>query len=228
LGFCVIPILTVAGFISWQYSPSLTAKDFIILVAKFKAPQPENYLVTETIVENLENATKDYSHVRIKTLDKSFEDTNTAKKEGKQKKAVIVIWGEYRKIRKDVCVDINFEIVKPPFKFPEPEAKEKTQVIAVEQPESCVLQTRLSQEMAYLSLFTQGMYRYSEEDWAKAIDLLTKALDEAKEPVSSLGKDVVYGYRGLAYYKQGNLDEAMEQWKQAVMINPDYLKKLIY
>ena len=141
LGLFVIPILTVVGVAIYQYYISLPPKDFIILVAKFDGPKPQEYRVTETIVENLENATEQYSHVKIKALDKSFEDTDTAK--------------EGRKTKKVVPISVNFEILQPTPKFPElePEAKGKFQAPAVAQLESFKLQTRLSQEMAYLSLF---------------------------------------------------------------------------
>ncbi len=210
LGLFVIPILMVAGFLGWQYNLSLPPKDFIILVAKFDGPEPQEYRITETIIENLENATEEYSPVKIKTLEKSLNNSDNAKKEGKRQKAAIVIWGWYGKTAEKVPISVNFQILKSLPDLPElqPEARGQVQTLAVAQLESFQLQTRLSQEMTYLSLFTLGMYRYLEEDWDKAINPFSKALEALElkeEPVTALGQDVVYFYRGASDLQKESL-----------------------
>ncbi|MGK7949257.1 MAG: tetratricopeptide repeat protein, partial [Xenococcaceae cyanobacterium] len=223
LGLFVIPLLIVTGFAGWQYYQSLPSKDFIILVAKFDGPQ--DYLVTDAIIKNLEIATEEYSHVKIEPLEKSLNNSDRAKKEGKLQKAAIVIWGKYRKTKEVVPISVNFEILEPHPQFPKlgPVAKGKFQTPAVAQLESFELQTRLSQEMAYLSLFTLGMYRYLEEDWDKASERFDKALgalEWAEEPVTALSQEVVYFYLGNSYYYQGNYQQAISDYDRAIEIDP--------
>ena len=167
LGLVIIPILVGAGITIRNYYISLPPKDFIILVAKFDGPEPKKYRVTENIQKNLENKTEKYSpYVKINVLDKSLNKDNV-REQGKLEKAAIVIWGWYTKTNIATQVSINFEIIKS---FPELpqlglEARGKIQTLAATELESFKLQIRLSQEMAYLSLFTLGMYHYLEEDF---------------------------------------------------------------
>ena len=210
LGLFIIPILTVAGIAGWQYYVSRPTQDFIILVAKFDGPKPQEYRVTETIVANLENATEEYSHVKIEALEKSLNNKSNARKEGKRQKAALVIWGWYGKTEEKVPISVNFELLNSSPKLPKlgREARGQVQTLAVAQLESFKLQTRLSQEMTYLSLFTLGMYRYLEGDWDRAIERFTEALaalESAEEPVAALGREIVYFHRGASYLQEDSL-----------------------
>ena len=166
LGLFIIPILTVAGIAGRVYYISLPTQDFIILLAKFDGPKSQEYCVTKTIFENLENATEEYSDVKITELEKSINNSDYAKKVGKQQKAAIVIWGWYGMTKKIVPISVNFEILKSLPELPQLRAEARGKVLSLEiaQLESFKLQTRLSQEMAYLSLFTLGIYRHLEAD----------------------------------------------------------------
>ncbi len=235
LGLFTIPLLTIAGFNGWNYYQSLPPKNFIILVAKFEGSQAQNYPVTEMIVENLEDATKEYSRVKIESLDKSFQDANTAREQGKQKKAAIVIWGGYEKTKEPLPINVNFEVLKPPSQSPklERKAQVKIQTLTVAELESFKLQTRLSQEMPYLSLFTLGIYRYLDGNWDEAINRFSKALEEVEEPWSALKQQVVYFYRGTSSAFKKDYKSAIADFTKSIKLNPNlaeayYHRGLVY
>ncbi len=81
--------------------------------------------------------------------------------------------------------------------------------MSVAELERFAIQTRLSAEMTYLSLFTVGMIRYTAEDWSKAICLFNDALGQVAEPVPFLEQSAVYFYRGNAHYSKGDYDRAI-------------------
>jgi hypothetical protein len=62
---------------------------------------------------------------------------------------------------------------------------------------SFTLQSRLSNEMSYLSLFVLGMARRAAGDGKGAIDRFSDALSEKTEPSSTLNRSVVYFTVGL-------------------------------
>ena len=52
-GVILIPILSLSSVAVWFYLKSLPAKNIIVLVADFDGPDPKNYRVTESIIEQL-------------------------------------------------------------------------------------------------------------------------------------------------------------------------------
>ena len=227
LGLLIIPFLVWAGFKIHRYHVELPSEDFIILVANFEGAGSEDYLVTQEIFQNLEREMESYEKVKVERLDKYLTSIKDAMQEGKQKKAAIVIWGNYKIIDKIVPISVNFEILKDSSQFPElgEEVRGETQPVAIAQLNSFKLQTRLSQEMTYLSLFTLGMYRYLDEDWEQAIEYFNEALNELKnpgEPISSLGQEVVYLYLGFSSARNLNYKEALVYYNKALELKSDY------
>ena len=223
----IIPFLVWAGFAIYDYRVKLPPKDFIILVADFDGPKPKEYRVTETIIENLANATEEYSHVKIEPLKKSISNSDQAKKEGKLKKAEVVIWGWYGRTEEKVPISVKFRLLKSPPELPELgiEAKEQVRTLSVAQLENLELHTRLSEEMNYLSFITLGMYRYLDEDWKQAIKYFSEALNEleyTEEPISSLGQGYVYFYLGNSYAYSLLYKKALAEYEKALDFEPDF------
>ena len=167
----IIPLLTlfaVLGFFVWQ---NLPVKSTIILLANFDDPEAQNHHVTDTIFGNLEPLATKYPDLKVERLDKIIKSSAEARTEGEQKKATIVIWGWYGKTEQVVLVSANFEIFQPPEHFPElkQEVNKRVQIRPVEELTQARIQTRLSEEVNYLSLFTVGIARYTVEDWDGAI-----------------------------------------------------------
>src|SRR3989304_1287318 len=105
----VTPILTATGFFGWKYYQSRPSDKVIILVADFEGPDPQNYRVTETIVEQLRVATKKYNDVQVQALYQAItaqQGSEVARAEGNKRKASIVLWGWYAKTEEKVLVAV--------------------------------------------------------------------------------------------------------------------------
>lgn len=226
-GLILLPILSFSGVAVWQYLQRLPSKDIIILVADFDGPDPKIYGVTEKVINQLRQATENYADVKIQALNKSIteqEGSKTARTEGEKRKATIVIWGWYRNPGEVVPVSVHFEVLRSPRDMPElgQSAKGSIQQAAIADLKSFALQTRLSNEMTFLSLFTLGMTRYATGDWAEAIALFSNALSQKTEASSSLNQSLVYFYRGFTYLIQGNYDSALSDLNQAIKLQLNF------
>jgi hypothetical protein len=89
-------------------------KTVTVLLAEFDGVDAKNYRVTETILQNLQDATKNYPTVKILPLKQAIsqqEGKDKARELGKNKNADIVIWGWYGKTQQKAAVSVNFEIL---------------------------------------------------------------------------------------------------------------------
>ena len=99
----IIFVLSIIGIlIGWGLIIRRTSeeeqKKVIVLVANFVGPSPEKYAVTETVLEQLKQATADNTNIEIRALGRpiSVQDGDTVAIEaGLQNHASIVIWGWY-------------------------------------------------------------------------------------------------------------------------------------
>lgn len=224
-GLILIPILCFSGYKGWEYVQSLPPKDILVLVAKFDGPDPQKYRVTEIIVEKLEEATKQYTDVKIQPLYEAIDRLDAAKTEGKKRKASIVIWGWYGKTEEIIPLSVNFEVLRTLTDFPDlgETAKGTPQQAAVAElvGAGLPLQTRLSNEMSYLSLFTVGMVRYAARDLDNAIAAFTDALNQIKESTQVLDKSLVRFYLAGAYRERNDYDLALDNYNRSLELNPD-------
>jgi tetratricopeptide (TPR) repeat protein len=225
-GLILIPILCFSGYKRWEYVQSLPPKDILVLVAKFDGPDPQKYRVTKIIVKKLEEATEQYTDVKIQLLDESIDQSDAAKTEGKKRKASIVIWGWYGNTGEVIPLSVNFEVLRTLTDFPElgETAKGTLQQAAIAElvGADLPLQTRLSNEMSYLSLFTVGMVRYAARDLDNAIAAFTDALNQIKESTQVLDKSLVRFYLAGAYRERKDYDLALDNYNQALELNPDF------
>ena len=227
LGLLLIPVLVWVGYRFYQHQVSLPPKDFKILVANFEGSDSTDHRVTQEIFRNLEQELERYGDdVKVERLDKSLKSIRAAKAVGKQEKAVIVIWGDYQVLEDVVPISVNFQILKETTDYFElgESVQGKTQTAQLSQLNSFKLQTNLSQEMTYLSLFTLGMYRYLDEDWEQAQTFYNqslKALQTSNEPINSLEREVIYFYLGNSFSFIERYEEVIASYDQAIKIKPD-------
>jgi tetratricopeptide (TPR) repeat protein len=226
-GLILIPILSLSGVAGWFYVQSLPAKNIIVLVADFDGPDAKTYGVTETVIRQLRKATERYTDVEIQALNKSIteqEGSKVAQTEGKKRKATIVIWGWYRNPGEVVPLSVHFEVLRPPKELPElgQAARGNIQQAAVADLKSFTLQTRLSNEMTYLSLFTLGVSRYAAADLDGAISRFNDALSQLVERTSVLDQSLVYLYRGSAYLQKDDYERAFADLDQSIKLQPDF------
>jgi tetratricopeptide (TPR) repeat protein len=224
VGLFAVPLLTFAGFWVWR---SMPAPRVLLLVANFDGVEQQNYRVTENILRNLRNTTRPYADVKVVALNRTITEqqgSEVARAAGEQKKASIVIWGEYGVTADHVQIGTHFEVLKPPTYFPElgKTASGAAQTAAIAELTSFKLQTRLSNETSYLTLFTLGMVQYAKADWDGAIVRFKSALEQVKEPVAALSKDIVFFQLANSHYSKGDYKNAIADYNQAIKLKPDY------
>ena len=224
-GLILIPILSCAGVTAWFYIQSLPAKNVIVLVAEFDSPDAKTHGVTETILRQLRQATEKYPDVEIQALNKSIteqEGSKVARAAGEKHKATIVIWGWYRNLGEVVPLSVNFEVLNPPKDLPKlgQTARGNIQQAAIADLKSFTLQTRLSNEMSYLSLFTLGMVRRAAGDLKGAINRFSDALNQNTDSSSGLNQSLIYFYRGNVYLPKGDYDLALADFNQSIKLQP--------
>ncbi|MFK8185858.1 MAG: tetratricopeptide repeat protein [Phormidesmis sp.] len=231
-GLWVIPLLLLAGYFGWEHVQSLPSKTVTILVADFEGPDPQNYRITETILTKLRESTAEYSDVKVIALKETITEqsgSELAIDEGEKRKAAIVIWGWYGKTTDTGLVSVNFEVLQRPESLPEftETTNGAVQTFAVAELESFQLQTRLSSEMTYLTLFTLGVSRYAAEDWENALTRFAAALqsletDTERTDSESLYASITHFYRGIVFHQLKHYEDAIAAYDAALQLQPNF------
>jgi len=235
--------LTLAGWAGWKYLPALLPSDKLtVLVADFDGPDPKNYGVTDKVIQRLRGATKEDHKVRVVSLGRALteaEGSTVAGAEGRKRRATIVIWGWYRPTSRKVNLSAKFVLLNAPRYMPalgpptrrsaeRPDLAELDWIKDTGELETFTLQTTLSDELAYLTLFTIGMVRYAADDWDAAIDRFEAALKVPFEPdAGRQGRDVIHAKLGVSYSARGDFDQAIAQYARAIELNPGNASFLI-
>jgi len=171
-----------------------------VLIANFGDMKTQNDAITDLLLEELKQATKNYPNVEILALNERVSSTQGkefALSKGKEKKANIVVWGWYKKSETHVLVNVHFEIISA---IPDiPRINTRKQIVE-ENPkfESFALQVRLSKEISFLTLVSLGLINLELEEGEMAEEFFTQALasiDRSDDPVAM---SEVYLYRALA------------------------------
>ena len=200
-------------------------KTVTVLLAEFGGVDAKNYRVTETILQNLQHATKNYPTVKIQPLKQAIsqqEGKDKARELGKNKNADIVIWGWYGKTQQKAAVSVNFEILSAAKDYlgVGKQVQVELRNMAVASLESFEIQVNLAEELKYLTLVTLGVSAYAAADWDNAINQLTVALSVAKPNKAALDPATIYFYRGNAYGKKKEYDRAIADFNQALQLHP--------
>ena len=196
-----------------------------VLVAEFDGPDQKNNRVTDTILQQLQEAAGNSQTLKILPLKQAIsqaEGKDKARELGKAKNADIVIWGWYGKTQEKATVSVNFEMLSAAKDYLT--LGDRTQgdirTMAVASLEQFKMQIDLAEELKYLTLVTLGVSSYAADDWDSAIAQLTNALSEAKANKAALDPAAIYFYRGTAYGKQGEYDSAIADFNEALLLNP--------
>ncbi len=134
-----------------------------ILIARFDEEDQINYRVTDLIVAKLREATSSYSDTEIVVVDQvitELQGSDLAKKIGETYGASIVIWGWYGLTDQVLPLGVHFEIISSAGSFqPITCAASTSQVRKVNLTDlnDLTLQTTLSNELSYVTLFTLGV-----------------------------------------------------------------------
>jgi|GEM_PF-6514300 len=180
----------------------------IVLVANFKNldDKESDKAVTETILSQLSDATRNYSDTEIQALNETIspqQGREIAISKGRDKKATIVLWGWYKQIGGNMMLTAHFEPVQDiPLDL---KAYQESRVFTIREIESFTIQVQLSKEMTYLTLLTMGMARLLADDYDGTIERLSHALERGNAPSQMVKSSLLYVVRGSAYLQKGYL-----------------------
>ena len=225
-GLVLIPLL-VGGVVCYHlFEEAQPPTKSIVLIADLDGPDPKKYRVTETVLSRLHTELEPYEDVQVVALGRAIsevEGSAAAHTEGERHKAAIVIWGWYGTTEEAVELSVHFEVLRETRCMPEigPEVRGQLRTMAVAALTSFDLQIELSDEMTYLTLFTTGMTRFAVEDYNGAIAAFDRALNQTTKRVQALDQSIIYFYRGLANDLEHDSTEAIQDYSQAIALDPN-------
>jgi tetratricopeptide (TPR) repeat protein len=216
-------LLPVRSLLGQSQSPQ--QKVVRVLVADFDGIEPQKYKVTENILNEIRQQTRQYQDIEIVAWGKAMTERDgpaLARKLGAEQMADIVIWGWYSATNQNAQVSVNFELLNKPEFLPELALTVQGQVrtMAISALESFSLQIDTAKELTYLTLVTSGMIRYANEDWNGTVNRLTAAIKSIQKPPKSLNLGAIYFFRANSLYHQKKFDRAFADYTQALILNP--------
>lgn len=218
----LIPLLIMgwAGYYFWHPTTKV-----IIVLAQFEGNENE-YHVTDSVYRRLRTAMQNYNDVVVKKIDEVItekEGSDVAISIGKKYKAALIIWGSYNETATTAPVSVNLEILCPLKCKPElgSQVKGDWRAPDLKDLQTLKLQTDLSVELSYLSLFVVGMVRYTAEDWQGAITSFTDALNQTDRNIPALDRTVIYRRRADAYTNNNQYDLAKKDMNKILEIYPE-------
>jgi tetratricopeptide (TPR) repeat protein len=189
--------------------PCQSIDRIVILVANFKSldDKESDAAFAETILDQLREATRKYREIEIQALNESIspqEGREIAIAKGRDKRATIVLWGWYKKVRGKVSLTTHFDPVQsiPRLCL---SCQQLTEVFALAEIESFAAQMQVSKQLTYLTLLTAGFVRLQADDYDAAIERLTGALQYGTPPEQIIGPSFLYFNRGKAYFLKASL-----------------------
>lgn len=207
-------------------SESFSGK-IIILVADFQGPMLETSSVTNTIIDELNDAAREYSDVKVIPLNEPItakQGRKLAGEKGKEHNASVVLWGWYEISQGQVLVNVHFQVLPSPLDslfFSE------KQTLLLPLADFMSFQIRLSKEMAYLTFFTAGFVRLEAGDFAGAAGLFTKAIEGSNVPQRMVNPADAYLLRSSAnILKSWSVigwvpDHVFDDLQQAISLRPE-------
>lgn len=185
----------VKNYQEWQ----LKENKFVILVADFIGPDPENYQVTDELIKQLRSALQPYDDSVVLALGEAVEEakgSEYAQTVGLENQADILLWGRYSVLEDEVVLNIHIENLTVSM-TDMPSSLEYQNIPQVEGKKHFEFREHFSQEMGAFTLFMAGMARYELEDFASAEVRFTSALEQNAWPDDLLNQATVYYLRGL-------------------------------
>jgi len=230
VGLFAVALLMVLSSGGWYHWRNLQKHQVVVLVADFKNLQSEDRGVEERIIDQLRDALTEYNDVEVEALNEeitSQEGSKVARAKGKKYHADIVLWGWYQETDSHVQVTVKFEVLEE-LNYYLPSVKTKPLIQPIAKLKSFEIQTQLSKEMSYLTLFTIGLVRYEAEDYEGAVARFDKALGFLPDAEQTIAQDpaidTLHFYSGNAYYYEGELDKAITNYNRALQFNRELIE----
>ncbi|HEX7999377.1 MAG TPA: tetratricopeptide repeat protein [Pyrinomonadaceae bacterium] len=204
-----------------------------ILIANFQGPEIKASNVTDTIIEELKDATRRYDNVEIVHLDEPItraQGREWAAEKGKEYNADIFLWGWYDVLQQgQVKVSVHFQALRKHLGLIFVSEK---QTLDLHLADFFKFEIRLSREMAYLTFFTLGFINLEEGNFSDSIDLFTKAINRSNVPEKMVDPAAAYFFRGGARLMQSSFgmrkvpDQVFEDLEQAAKLH--HLASTVY
>jgi|GEM_PF-3401095 len=231
----IVSTLGIGGLIN--ASPKPEPGKIRILIARFDEEDQENYKFTDLIVAKLREATKPYSDTEIVVINQKITElqgSEFAQEIGQTYGASIVVWGWYGLTDRAVPLGLHFEIIDTSSTFiPQTCAASRSQTRTAKLSEinDLTLQTSVSNELSYVTLFTLGLIRFEADDYQAALNLFEDAINrlDQQNTLSAktsgedvlVNKDTLYLYRALSYYELKNYEKSIYELEKLAVSYPD-------
>jgi tetratricopeptide (TPR) repeat protein len=198
------------------------------MVADFDGPDPKSFRVSEIIVEKIRLATRPYSDIEVRTLDRAItaqQGSPEAAKIARENSADLLLWGWYGSSADTAVATVHFEIMNPREMSRLPSSEMMTPPLS--QLNNFSLQVRIAHGYSYVSLMAAGLARYEQHDYSGAIDRMNAAEQVAGEDLSLLDPTYLYYHRGTAYIELNKQDLAIKDLNRCIALNPKFTAAFI-
>lgn len=222
-GIFTLPVLYATGYFFIEQIRNIPSDKTIILVANFESLDGQNYGVTEKVLEQLTLETEQYTNVQVRALKTAVtaqEGRDHARTIAADNKASIFLWGWYRRTQENVLITVHVEVLRKPADL---RLKRETQesIRPAKELDSFLLQTRLSNELAYLTLLTIGLARMESDNYQDAISLFTRAIQLAAAPETLIDPANVFYFRGYSHLVTRSYKNAIADFTESLRITPE-------
>lgn len=210
--------------INFQIKQEIAQSKITILLLTLDGPE-ETYGFTNKLSEELTVATKDFEEIKIITIPDvvllSQGGSDHAKELGKEYNADLVIWGWYRPTENPNIV-IHIENISDTNYLLATNNKPLQPIAKLSDLESFTVQQKVGGELSGLVSFVSGMAWFQVGDYKTAISRFDQSLSYSDWTDLLQNSTDAYIYRGLAYAMENNLNQAIKDYNQALMAQPDY------
>ena len=225
--FCV-PVVLASSLWVWRAYRIRPNGKFVILVTDFDGPNPKSFRVSEIIVEKIRLATRPYTDIEVRTLDRAItaqQGSLEAAKIARENSAALLLWGWYGNTADTAVATVHFEIMNPREMSRLPSSEMMTAPLS--ELNKFALQIRIAHGYAYVSLMAAGLARYEQKDYSGAVDQLNAAEESAGEDKSLLDPTYLYYHRGTAYIQLKNQDLAIKDLNRCIILKPKFAAAFI-
>lgn len=196
----------------------------IILVAQFDGPEPpEKRRFANIIANQLRAEIEPYPQVSVVELREVITTKEQAIDMGAERRASMVIWGAYSLSSVAAPVSVNLEVLCPikcgPVLEDDVKGVWRTDT-STEQLELFHVQTGLSLELSYLSLYLIGLIQDTIGNPAGAIQAFTDALEQPGTPIPPSERSTILFRRAVVYSDLEDYDKAMVDLQEAALLTP--------
>jgi tetratricopeptide (TPR) repeat protein len=184
------------------------------------------------LISHLQDSLKVYKN-DIELIDSVYpevRDSTQARELGESVNAHIVIWGSIEKTSTEAEIIPHITIVQPlgKMKF-EPRQPEPATTISIAELEQIAFRKRKAREITDIVLSILGLAKYRIEKYEESIEILEKIQNKNAEIFFYIGNSYIFlpkpGFlRGVALGDSVRSEKAVDNYKEALQINPDFLE----